>query len=294
MPIPKYITYSDFVSNYEFDFLHSRSEYIDLTEVEYLKEVRRDYKELIEFAQQKIVCYNEKTETENEVRYELIEIHLFSYSLLIESKYGNYLRVLQSNVDELEKNHPEGDYEICRNYHVPPLDVLTNLIYFVDKDSKWDISEHLFYLKFLKFEGRRIIEDNEKVKQFSYSLTRILNFINEKIHSQTSTNIISESVPEVDFSDNADKVKLIMLEKLGVIDYIRKIQMHPDKILHTSEILSSFTGISSKTLNSYLNPMLQSYRNDNDKNSPYKNQDNVEKAERELVKLKIKNIDANL
>lgn len=80
MQIPIYTTYSDFVSNYEFDFLTSRINYIDLTEVDYLKEVRREYNNLIEFAQNKFVSFNEKTETENQITYELIETDLFFYS----------------------------------------------------------------------------------------------------------------------------------------------------------------------------------------------------------------------
>ena len=101
------------------------------------------------------------------------------------------------------------------------------------------------------------------------------------------------AAPELDFSDNSDKVKLIMLEKLGVIKYIKSIQTKPETISHTSEILSAITGIPSTTLNSYLNPMIRPYRDDQDKNSPYKNPENLVKAEKELIKLKIKNIDAN-
>lgn len=100
-------------------------------------------------------------------------------------------------------------------------------------------------------------------------------------------------IPELDFSDNSDKVKLIILEKLGIIDYIKSIQSKPQTISHTSVILSAITGIESKTLNTYLYPMLRPHRDDDHKESPYKNPDNLLSAEKALHKFKIKNTDAN-
>lgn len=99
--------------------------------------------------------------------------------------------------------------------------------------------------------------------------------------------------PELDFSNNSDKEKLIILEKLGIINYIKTIQTKPETILHTSEILSAITGIESKTLNTYLYPMLRPRPDNTDPNSPYKNPDNLLNAEKAIHKLKIKNIDAN-
>lgn len=112
----------------------------------------------------------------------------------------------------------------------------------------------------------------------------------ERSENDYSGKVGQTEIPELDFSNNTDKVKLIMLEKLGVIDYIKTIQTKPETISHTSEILSTITGIPSKTLNTYLYPMIRPHRDDDDKNSPYKNPENCQKAERELIKLKIKNI----
>ena len=39
--------------------------------------------------------------------------------------------------------------------------------------------------------------------------------------------------------------------------------------------------------------MLQPHRNNEHKDSPYKNSENLQMAEKELIKLKIKNTDAN-
>ncbi len=95
------------------------------------------------------------------------------------------------------------------------------------------------------------------------------------------------AAPEFDFSDISAKERLIIAEKLGIIDYIKTIQTKPYVISHTSEILSALTGINSKTLNTYLNPMLQPVRDDSHKDSPYKNPSNSLNAEKVIRKLKI-------
>lgn len=123
----------------------------------------------------------------------------------------------------------------------------------------------------------------------------IIKFIERERRRFFVENTNNEPVenPENDFSDNSDKVKLIILEKLGVIDYIKTIQTKPEIISHTSEILSAITGIGSKTLNTYLYPMLRQYPDKTDPNSPYKNPENLLDAEKTIHKLKVKNTDAN-
>lgn len=158
------------------------------------------------------------------------------------------------------------------------------------------------------------LKEKERLKNTGWDLDRALNVDWEKVlfpheffllyqfqrqlrnkieEVKKSTTNKTFEILEHDFSDNSDKVKLIMLEKLGIIDYIKTIQIKPDTISHTSEILSAITGIKSQTLNSYLYPMLRPYRDDNDKNSPFNNPENLAIAQRELIKLKIKNLDAD-
>lgn len=147
------------------------------------------------------------------------------------------------------------------------------------------IDEVLDKIKYYDDDGLQY--DFEEARKLKYSFSRILEFIENKSIISPTIETANEN-PEIDFSDNSDKVKLIMLEKLGIINYIKTIQTKPETISHTSEILSAITGIDSKTLNTYLYPMLRPHRDDDDKNSPYKNRENLEKAERELIKLKIK------
>lgn len=126
--------------------------------------------------------------------------------------------------------------------------------------------------KIIQFLNLEIIQEEIKIKNKA---------------SSTMPGQITD-IPELDFSNNSDKVKLIMLEKLGIIDYIKSIQSKPEIISHTSEILSAITGIESKTLNTYLYPMLRAHREDDHKESPYKNPNNLLDAEKALQKLKIK------
>ncbi|MEY8761668.1 hypothetical protein [Chryseobacterium tongliaoense] len=107
--------------------------------------------------------------------------------------------------------------------------------------------------------------------------------------SNVGINLPNNNIPEQDFSNNADKEKLIILEKLGVIDYIKSIQTKPETIQHTAEILSAIIGIKSTTLYTYLRPILNANRDDTDNNSPYKNPENLLNANKIIQKLKIKN-----
>ena len=147
-----------------------------------------------------------------------------------------------------------------------------------------------------------MISYENEINLMQNELIGILSFIEnlietEKINllrysnSANPTIKIENEIPVNDFSENDDKIKLIVLEKLGVIDYIKSIQQKPEVISHTAEILSSFTGIKSNSLYSYLRPMISPQRDDSDKNSPYKNADNLLKANRQIHDLKIN--DAN-
>ncbi len=140
-------------------------------------------------------------------------------------------------------------------------------------------------------ESNFIIENLNKIREFLNVniLTLGMEITNNNIKNSLTLN--NNTLPEYDFSDNEDKVKLIILEKLGVIDYIKSIQQKPATISHTAEILSTFTGIKSKSLYTYLRPMICPVRDDNDKNSPYYNAENLPKANRQILKLKI--IDAD-
>jgi hypothetical protein len=149
--------------------------------------------------------------------------------------------------------------------------------------------------------NKDILEDAQR--EFENQKQEILRIIDNEIRDEKEKQNLLRlqsnqpqqpiTAPELDISDNSPKERIIILEKLGIINHIKNIQKDPNTISHTSEILSAITGIKSKTLNTYLHPMLQPNRDDTDKNSPYYNPDNLLNANKTLQNLKIKNTDAN-
>lgn len=104
-----------------------------------------------------------------------------------------------------------------------------------------------------------------------------LKFINDLQIKQT-TEPQNIDFPEHDFSDTVPLEKMIILEKLGIIKYIQSLQNDNNNEKQTAEILSAITGIISGTIAKNLGVMLGVKKNDNDKNSPYKNPKNLQLA----------------
>lgn len=195
------------------------------------------------------------------------------------------------------------DYDLIDEYQEDMYFFLLHLSNFVlgfkktNNNEKTNIEEWFtgIFINVCMFENKGQVHvelSNEKGKiipNYGYLIfLDFKNYLKERISLKEGDNF-----PENDFSENEDKEKLINLEKLKILDFVKSIQTNPDKISHTAEILSSVTGIKSSTLYSYLRPMLSANRDDADKNSPYKNKENVLKSNKTIQKLKIKNLDAN-
>lgn len=264
MEIPIYHTFNEFEENYILDFAESNPQQSFLR---YLTVLKIKYSEKSEECEYYIDNY------ENNVEKEIIAKTSVYEFLTNEGEQFEFINRL--TIDD-EENLP-----------IYPLNAKERLLHEIQNAILIrDQVRAIMLQKRLEFSNIKQILDfiDEKITNEKFNLIRFQN---------TPPPLETVEVPELDFSDNSDKVKLIMLEKLGIIEYIKTIQTKPNTISHTSEILSAITGIETKTLNTYLYPMLRPYRDDEDKNSPYKNPENLEKAERELIKLKIKNIDAN-
>lgn len=127
---------------------------------------------------------------------------------------------------------------------------------------------------------------------------RIAIFLNDEIlqvemQAKYKPNIFEittpQDAPENDYSETRPLERMIILEKLGIIKYIQSLQNDNLNEKHTAEILSSFTGIISGTIAKNLGVMGDK-KNDDDKNSPYKNPKNLNLAHNKLDKF---NIDLN-
>ena len=276
MEIPIYENLRDFKENYLIDY----AEQTNTKFIKYLNQLHRNYKIIEHIFQINNSILFMINYSYNELNYKFKKYE--STKLAI---YENAINEIKSgindNVKTLEKNIK--DYNL-NEFYIEAI----NIIKKYPSEYNYDELE-------LIIETLRKIRDN---------FTDIIEFIDEKIQDEkinllrysNNTNTehtqkIENEIPDHDFSDNEDKVKLIILEKLGVIDYIKSIQQKPETISHTAEILSTFTGIKSESLYTYLRPMICNVRDDKDKNSPYNNAENLPKANRQILKLKI--IDAN-
>ena len=278
MQIPFYYSFKEFEENYILD----KPKQIDF--LEYLRLLKTKYQ-------------NELNRANGYVKNCLERLQDPNFSDLSE-RYDILYREVSNLLSEIDLVTLNSEFYL--NYTVT--DINGNELPLINRFSnspRLFENEELFY-KFIKIKNEK---DNYYTNVLSKPIKvaeQILILINREIERekinifrfQTPQHQTFET-PENDFSNNEDKEKLIILEKLKIIDYIKSIQTKPETISHTAEILSAITGINSTTLYTYLRPMLNANRDDADKNSPYKNSDNVLNANKTIQKLKIKNTDAN-
>lgn len=136
--------------------------------------------------------------------------------------------------------------------------------------------------------------DSEIEKKFHLAYKRKIDFLNKKTDKFLSTPAIDETKKdrksqetemEIDFSDTNSMEKVIMLHRLGILDFLRKEHPHIS-INKLSSLLSSFTDIRQSTIQSYINPIYSEYVDQ--KNNPL-NSSKREKVDAILRKLGIFN-----
>ena len=97
--------------------------------------------------------------------------------------------------------------------------------------------------------------------------------------------IIEESI--IDLSDTSIKGKIIYLELIGFLDYIKT--QEPNLNNHQiASLISAFIGEDAKTIYSYINPILS--QGVLQKNNPFTNKKNVDKVKKQLINTGLKNI----
>jgi hypothetical protein len=119
----------------------------------------------------------------------------------------------------------------------------------------------------------------KKYTDFHHTLLRIFSFIDER--ARQITEELHE--PPLDLSDTSIKTRLAMLDELGVLDYIRGRQPLGMSTNKLATLLSAILGIESTTLQSYLNAMRN--KNTDQKNAP--SDKHYEEARLKLINLKV-------
>ena len=89
---------------------------------------------------------------------------------------------------------------------------------------------------------------------------------------------VSPIESEIDLSDTNGKEKVIYLNELGIIQHIethfKKANLSHNQI---AGLLSAITGVNQRTMQSYVNPLLNEGNKIVQSNNPYTNQENVDK-----------------
>ena len=95
-----------------------------------------------------------------------------------------------------------------------------------------------------------------------------------------------QTEPEaIDLSDTTATEKIIYLQKLGVIDFLRTKQPFLSSINSLATVLSAITGVHPETkhIQSMLNPIIS--KEAGQKNNPLNSKNTVSKVEKQLINI---------
>lgn len=137
----------------------------------------------------------------------------------------------------------------------------------------------------------KILEiDNNYIYQFlAINFDAILQFINGEIYKVSFLKTNPDNVEDYSGKNElTPKEKLIILDKLGIIDLLTTKLDYSDNATHLAEILGAITGIDNQkgTLTGYCNYLIRP--DDFNKNSPYFSETTVKKAAQIYNTFKIK------
>jgi hypothetical protein len=205
--------------------------------------------------------------------------------------------IFQADVRRNIRNHIQIQYEIGFESFLQENYLADEVFYinYIDKNQKEVIAE---YEKIVNFhdisEGEAIIDDianqwyEEKILRDHYwYFKEFQSFLNERLEEITKDNQPQQPEPEpLDLSKTSAVEKIIYLNELGIIDFLK---LKPEFTLSTNlmaTILSAITDVKATTLQTSLNRLIS---NDiTDKNHPYRTQKTVDKVRQTLVNKNIK------
>ncbi len=187
------------------------------------------------------------------------------------------------------------------NYDLELLEALLydlEFYFFVEKNEmECNISDKDIEEKFKEYGEKKLkiptydtpmnkgLLDKEKLF-FPYEFSTLYQFnnliikkINEIKSKQTSKQI--EKIQNIDLSDTKGTEKIIILEKLGILNYLRMKEPFNNSVNALANVLSAITGEKQTTIQSYINPILQVECDQ--KNNPLNKLKTVEKVKQKLL-----------
>lgn len=124
----------------------------------------------------------------------------------------------------------------------------------------------------------------DKAKSINYSIEILGKEKYRFIREQEQVAFIES--PIIDLSDTIPKDKIRYLHELGIIDYLRGIEPFSTSTNSLATVISAFTGIKSKTVQSYINPMINDDAGQN--NNPLNNINKMKKVRNKLIEIGFK------
>jgi hypothetical protein len=150
---------------------------------------------------------------------------------------------------------------------------------------RWLELEFLNKLLIVKKSNERLLNDFGKPGQLypnSDANNLKLDYLQEWI-KEKKASIIKPEFNEIDLSDTSATEKIIYLEKLGVIGFLRSQQPFvsvPDKV---SQVLSAITGINIYSIRPMLRPIMN--KDPEHSKNPLNSKNAVARVEKQLIKI---------
>lgn len=246
------------ISEFEFKFL-SELEDIDFEDFEEVKEVK-------------------------EVKFDFggyeksYYFYLNKYLNSFEDHYG--LQYVNNEINDFKKL-----YDLLVNVHnnqIKSKDFFFNII-------RETISSSIRYFFIVGHKYHSLLHPDKYQKTIA-SIQKIIDFLEFKlseINMKSSENI--DKVELVDFSELGITEKVIFLSRLGVLDFLKKIEPFSTSNNSLASVVSAFTGGKTSTIQPMINPMFS--KQVDDSKNPMNSKKTVLKVDQKLISIgfKIKN-----
>lgn len=219
------------------------------------------------------------------------------YEILIEfisGKDDNYLKYLQENlnlylidqkknlIDNLSQEHINTEIKKRKEKSVP-IPKIGTMSGTTSKNKKY-ISE----FKKTKHEDRVDYESFIFPEEFKglYKTKTILKEIINNRELEKLNNNTKNLINLIDFSDSNGVEKIIVLEELGILEYLKKMEPFNSSTNKMASAISYITGMNATTVQSKLNPIYST--STLQKNNPLNNKNAVTKVRSKLSNLDFK------
>lgn len=221
-----------------------------------------------------------------EVETKIIKFDFSGY----EKSYYFYLNnYLNSFADHYELQYIEDEKTDFKKLH--DLLVNTHNLQFKSNDlflniTKETISSSIRYFFTSGYKYNSLLHPNHYRKTLA-SINKIIAFLEFKkseINDNKPNNI--DLFELVDLNESNITEKIIVLSRLGVLDFLRGQEPFNLSINSLANAISAFTGGNSRTIQSMINPMFS--KNVDTKNNPFNTNKTVDKVDQKLIDLGFK------